>query len=55
MKVLIYGKNVEVTEALQQKVEKKLNFLEKYFIIDENVVANVVLKVHPTIQKIEIT
>ncbi|MEG0313914.1 MAG: ribosome-associated translation inhibitor RaiA [Erysipelotrichaceae bacterium] len=55
MKVLIYGKNLEVTEALQQKVEKKLNFLEKYFIIDENVVANVVLKVHPTIQKIEIT
>ena len=41
MKVQIYGKNITVTPAIAEKIEKKLNHLEKYFIIDENVVANV--------------
>ena len=40
MKVQIYGKNITVTPAIAEKIEKKLNHLEKYFIIDENVVAN---------------
>ena len=36
MKVQIYGKNITVTEAIAEKIQKKLNHLEKYFIIDEN-------------------
>lgn len=55
MKVQIYGKNITVTPAIAEKIEKKLNHLEKYFIIDENVVANVVVRVYPNKQKIEVT
>ena len=55
MKVQIYGKNITVTAAIAEKIEKKLYHLEKYFIIDENVVANVVVRVYPNKQKIEVT
>jgi len=55
MKVQIYGKNITVTPAIAEKIETKLNLLEKYFIIDESVVANVVVRVYPTKQKIEVT
>ena len=55
MKVQIYGKNITVTPAIAEKIEKKLNHLEKYFIIDENVIANVVVRVNPNKQKIEVT
>lgn len=55
MKVHIYGKNVSVTPGMQEKIEKKLNILNKYFLIDESVEANVVVNVHPHKQKIEVT
>ena len=55
MKVNIYGKNITVTPALSEKIEKKLNLLEKYFMIDDSVVANVVVRVYPNKQKIEVT
>ena len=55
MKVQIYGKNITVTPAIAEKIENKLTHLEKYFIIDENVVANVVVRVYPNKQKIEVT
>lgn len=55
MKVQIYGKNVTVTPAMAEKIEKKLGFLDKYFIIDDSVTANVVVKVYPVGQKIEVT
>ena len=55
MKVQIYGKNITVTPAIAEKIEKKLNHLEKYLIIDENVIANVVVRVYPNKQKIEVT
>ena len=55
MKVQIYGKNITVTAAIAEKIEKKLNHLEKYFIIDESVIANVVVRVYPNKQKIEVT
>jgi len=55
MKFEIYGKNVEVTEGMRTKIENKLSFLEKYFLIDELTVARVVVRVYPTKQKIEVT
>lgn len=55
MKVQIYGKNITVTPAIAEKIEKKLTSLEKYFIIDENAVANVLVRVYPNKQKIEVT
>lgn len=55
MKVQILGKNITVTSAIAERIENKLTHLEKYFIIDEDVVANVVVRVYPTKQKIEVT
>lgn len=55
MKVNIVGKNITVTEAISDKIKKKLNVLNKYFIIDENDTANVLIRTYPTKQKIEIT
>ena len=55
MKFEIYGKNVTVTEGMRAKIEKKLNFLEKYVMIDEDTLARVVVKVYPKYQKIEVT
>lgn len=55
MKFEIVGKNIEVTEAMREKIEKKLGFLQKYLIIDENTKARVVCRVYPKTQKIEVT
>lgn len=55
MKIQIYGKNISITQGMQEKVENKLKFLDKYFIIDENLQANVVVKVHSNDVRVEIT
>lgn len=55
MKLHIHGKNVTVTPAMQDMTEKKLKFLEKYFLIDDNTNANVSIKVYPTSLKVEVT
>lgn len=55
MKVYVHGKNVEVTEGMKNKLETKLSFLTKYFVIDEDTTANVVVSILPTKQKIEVT
>ena len=55
MKVQIYGKNVTITQGMQEKVENKLKFLDKYFIIDDNLIASVVVKIHTKDVKVEIT
>jgi len=55
MRVNIHGKNLTITDAMHQRVVKKLSFLEKYFNIDEETNANVVVKVYPTGLKLEIT
>ncbi|MGL5541022.1 MAG: ribosome hibernation-promoting factor, HPF/YfiA family [Erysipelotrichaceae bacterium] len=55
MKFQITGKNVSITPAMREKIEKKLTFLDKYLLIDDNVIANVACSlVHPK-QKIEVT
>lgn len=55
MKFYIHGKNVSITDAMRERIEKKLSFLEKYIMIDEDTTANVVVKVYPVYQKIEVT
>lgn len=55
MKLHIHGKNVTVTEGMLQSTEKKLAFLDKYFLVDENTQANVSIKVYPTSLKVEVT
>ncbi len=55
MRIEIIGKNITVTEAMRVKIEQKLSFLSKYFLIDEDTSARVVVRVYPTNQKIEVT
>ena len=55
MKFDIYGENVSITDAMREKIETKLSFLEKYFVIDDNTVASVRVKVYSYYEKVEVT
>ena len=55
MRFEIVGKNISVTEGIRTKIEEKLSFLDKYILIDPNVIARVVCRVYPNTQKIEVT
>lgn len=56
MKFEIYGENLNITAAMREKIEKKLTFLNKYILINDDSVARVVVKVYPkNLQKVEVT
>lgn len=55
MKVIVRGKNIELTEGIETKITKKLSMLDKYFIMSDNVEAKVLIRVYPLGQKIEVT
>ena len=55
MRFEIVGKNISVTEGMRTKIEEKLGFLDKYILIDPNVIARVVCRVYPNTKKIEVT
>jgi len=53
MKIIITGKNLEITDGLKRAVEEKIGKLEKYF--SEDTTAKVTLSVEKDRQKIEVT
>lgn len=55
MKITLRGKNIEITEAIEEKVSEKLSKLDKYFIVSKNVEAKVLVRTYPYGQKIEVT
>lgn len=55
MRITLRGKNIEITEAIEEKVSEKLSKLDKYFIVSENVEAKVLVRTYPYGQKIEVT
>lgn len=55
MKLHIHGKNLTITEAMLQTTQKKLAFLEKFFLIEEDTPANISVKVNPKNLKVEVT
>ena len=55
MKITLRGKNIEITEAIEEKVSEKLSKLDKYFMVSENVEAKVLVRTYPYGQKIEVT
>ena len=55
MKIKLRGKNIEITEEIEEKVSEKLSKLDKYFIVSENVEAKVLVRTYPYGQKIEVT
>lgn len=55
MKYSIKGKNIEVTEAMEDYIGTRISSLDKFFIIDEESSAKVLVRVYDSDQKIEIT
>ncbi|MFA5421939.1 MAG: ribosome-associated translation inhibitor RaiA [Bacilli bacterium] len=55
MKYQIIGKNIEITEGIRAAIEKKLSRMDKYFIINENVVCRAVVRTYKDGAKVEIT
>ena len=55
MRVNVHGKNVTITEAMYDRVSKKVSFLDKFFLVDEATTANVVVRTLPRNIKLEIT
>ena len=53
MKVTVIAKNMELTDALKEIVQKKISKLEKYF--EKNVEAKATLSVQKSRQIIEVT
>ncbi len=55
MKCQIVGKNIEVTDSIRNAIEEKLHRMDKYFVINDDVVAKVLVRTYKTSQKVEIT
>lgn len=55
MKCQITGKNVTVTDSIRHAIEKKLERMDKYFVINEDVEAKVLIRTYKDAHKIEIT
>jgi putative sigma-54 modulation protein len=55
MLVYIHGKNITITDAMHERVEKKLGFMDKYFDLDDSYRANVVVSVVGANAKVEAT
>ncbi|MCD8195460.1 MAG: ribosome-associated translation inhibitor RaiA [Coprobacillus sp.] len=55
MKYQIFGKNIEITDAISSTVQKKLARMDKYFKDTDNINCRVVCSVHSSIQKVEAT
>ena len=55
MKYSIKGKNIEVTEAIESYIESRVDTLDKFFVIDEDTAAKILIRVYDNEQKIETT
>lgn len=55
MKYQIIGKNIEVTDSIRFEVEKKLSRMDKYFVINDEVLARAVVRSYTVGAKVEIT
>ena len=55
MEIIIHGDKIEVTQAMKDYIEEKLEKLNKYLENSENVRASVIVKVKNHEQRVEIT
>jgi putative sigma-54 modulation protein len=55
MKYQIVGKNITVTEAISQTIQKKLNRLEKFFVINDEVTCRALVRSYKVGAKVEVT
>ncbi|NLY62245.1 MAG: ribosome-associated translation inhibitor RaiA [Erysipelothrix sp.] len=55
MKVNVRGKNVDITDGMRTRAESKLEFLDRYIAVDDETVANVLVKIYSSYHKVEVT
>ena len=55
MKYQIVGKNIQVTDAIRDDIQKKLHRMDKYFIITDDVLCRAVVSAYKVGDKVEIT
>jgi len=55
MKYQIVGKNIQVTDAIRDDIQKKLHRMDKYFIINDEVLCRAVVSAYKVGDKVEIT
>src|SRR5574344_1946091 len=55
MKYQIIGKNITVTEGITSAIETKLSRMEKYFLINDDVICRAVVRSYKVGAKVEIT
>lgn len=55
MLVTIQGKNVQITDAMRERAEKKLSTIDKYFKNNEDINARILVKIYNEYQKVEVT
>lgn len=55
MKYQIIGKNIEVTDSIRAAIEKKLGRMDKYFVINDDVLCRAVCTAYKVGAKVEIT
>ncbi len=55
MKYQIVGKNIVITDAIRNALEKKLSRMNKYFIINDDIDCRAVVSKHRTMAKVEVT
>lgn len=55
MKFTIYGEGITVNESTREEVEKRLSFLNKYFVVDESTIAKINTRKYENALKVEVT
>ncbi|MDR1781706.1 MAG: ribosome-associated translation inhibitor RaiA [Bacilli bacterium] len=55
MKYSIKSKNIEITDAIEKYIESRISLLDKFFVIDDDTVAKVLIKIYNDQQRIETT
>lgn len=55
MKYQIIGKNIEVTDAIRGELERKLARMDKFFVINDDVLCRAVVRSYTVGAKVEIT
>ena len=55
MKYQILGKNISVTDAIRDDIERKLRRMDKYFVINDDVLCRAVVRSYTVGAKVEIT
>ena len=55
MKFTIYGEGIAINDSTREEIEKRLAFLNKYFVVDDSTTSRINVKKYENALKIEVT